>query len=291
MAVESFRELARTIEGEIGTNSVLTRRFVVTLSDDTLGGNPTDESTLLTALGLQTWGAAHPLSAGFQLRKVRLVEGYDGSPYHVEAIAEYTVLKPNDLLAPTARAAEWKFETVGGQEVAALSYYDGSTRRALTNSAYDFFQGLTVEESSVKATVTKNTEAFPSGVFAANNCVNSASYLGCDTHTLKVTGITTEKIYESYNNTNYAYWRWTASMTYRSTGWNLQLPDVGYNFISGGQKRRAMVFDFQNAEWVASPNPVGLDGSGGQTLGAPAILVRRIYPEANFSSLFGAVPT
>lgn len=291
MAVESFRELARTIEGEIGANSVLTRRFVVTLSADTLSGNPTDESTLLTALGLHVWGAAHPLSAGFQLRKVRAVEGFDGSPYHVEVIAEYTVLKPNDLLAPTAREAEWKFETVGGQEVAALSYYDGNTRRPLTNSAYDYFQGLTVEESVVKATVTKNTTAFPSGVFAANNHVNSAEYLGCAVHSLKIIGITTEKIYESYNNTNYAYWRWTASMNYRATGWNLQLPDVGFNFIAGGQKRRAMVFDFQNAEWVASPNPVGLDGTGGQTLGAPEILVRRVYPETSFSSLFGAVPT
>jgi len=59
---------------------------------------------------------------------------------------------------------------------------------------------------------------------------------------------------------------------------------VGFNFIAGGEKRRAMVFDFQNGEWIASPNPVGLDGSGGQTLGAPAILTRRVNPRADFST-------
>jgi len=52
-----------------------------------------------------------------------------------------------------------------------------------------------------------------------------------------------------------------------------------------------MVFDFQNSEWVATANPVGLDGNGGQTLGAPAILNRRICPEKDFSSLFGTAPS
>jgi hypothetical protein len=48
-----------------------------------------------------------------------------------------------------------------------------------------------------------------------------------------------------------------------------------------------MVFDFENSEWIASPNPVGLDGSGGQTGGAPAILNRRVCPAGNLTSTFG----
>jgi hypothetical protein len=65
---------------------------------------------------------------------------------------------------------------------------------------------------------------------------------------------------------------------------------VGFNYIANNQKRRAMVFDFENAEWVAAPGPVGLDGSGGLTLGAPAILVRRVHREVDFNGFFGTPP-
>jgi hypothetical protein len=72
----------------------------------------------------------------------------------------------------------------------------------------------------------------------------------------------------------------------------LFLPDVGWNFIDGGQKRRAMVFDFQNGEWVASANPVGLNGSGGMNFtNFPFINERRVCEEVNFSPLFGTPPT
>jgi len=80
------------------------------------------------------------------------------------------------------------------------------------------------------------------------------------------------------------YFATTATLAFRQSGHNLLIPDVGFNFIAGGEKRRAMVFDFQNGEWIASPNPVGLNGSGGQTLGAPAILTRRVNPRADFST-------
>jgi hypothetical protein len=96
---------------------------------------------------------------------------------------------------------------------------------------------------------------------------------------------------EEFGGAIVSYWQATAELHYRQSGHNLQLPDVGWNFISGGQKRRAMVFDFENSEWIASPNPVGLDGSGNLTGGVPAILNRRVNPEANFATLFGTPPT
>jgi hypothetical protein len=65
---------------------------------------------------------------------------------------------------------------------------------------------------------------------------------------------------------------------------------VGWNFIDGGQKRRAMVFDFKNSEWVASPNPVALYQGNINVTGRPDILPRRVNPEANFASLFPEIP-
>jgi hypothetical protein len=49
-----------------------------------------------------------------------------------------------------------------------------------------------------------------------------------------------------------------------------------------------MVFDFENAEWIATSNPVGLDGNGAQTFGAPAILNRRVFPQSDLAALFGS---
>ena len=49
--------------------------------------------------------------------------------------------------------------------------------------------------------------------------------------------------------------------------------------------------DFENGEWIPSANPVGLNGSGAQTGSYPAILERRVLPEAAFTGLFGSPPS
>jgi len=172
-----------------------------------------------------------------------------------------------------------------------LFYYDGGTRYPLTNSANDYFPGLMTQESIVRATVQKNFASFPTSWYTANNSVNSDGYLGAPAGALRVGGIATNYVTEVFGTSEVSYWSSTATILYRESGHALRLPDIGWNFIDGGQKRRAMVFDFQNSEWVASPNPVGLNGSGAQTGGAPAILVRRVNPETSFVSIFGAAPT
>jgi hypothetical protein len=51
-----------------------------------------------------------------------------------------------------------------------------------------------------------------------------------------------------------------------------------------------MVFDFENGEWVASANPVGLY-LGEQVSGQPDVLPRRVNQVANFTTLFGTPPS
>ena len=292
MAIVSTKELARTFSQEIAKAATLKRRWVCVLSDDTLSSPPT-ETALIAATTGGDWGVSHPGLSSWKLRKVEITEGFEGSPYHVEVVAEYGVVQANELLTPVNRAAVWSFEASAG-DFPALYYYSGSgngTTYPLTNSAYDYFPGLMTQESLVRATVQKNFAALPASWFALNNHVNSDTYLGCAPGTLRVAGIATNRVTEVFGAAEVSYWNATATIAYRQSGHALQLPDIGWNFISGGQKRRAMVFDFQNSEWVASPNPVGLDGSGGQTGGQPAILVRRVNPEAAFLAVFGAAPT
>lgn len=301
MPIQSVNELARTFEAELGGTYKAVRTWAVTLADTTLQGNPSTLTEVLShpAIALSNFGVAHPdisnSSVGF--RKATVTERFQDSPYHVQVVAEYGVITSNDLLNPTARASEWTFESQPA-EVPALYYWDGNTRRPLVNSANDFFQGLTTLEQLVRVTVKKNYTDFdaangPLDLMAATNKINSGEFLGCDPHTWKVAGVNTSYVTEIYNAVAYSYWATTSELQFRQSGWNLQLPDVGWNFIdqASGQKRRAMVFDFQNGEWVASPNPVALNGSGGQSSSFPAILARRVYEEANFSELFGSPPT
>ena len=289
MGVASFKELSRKAEYEVGQPRKLTREWVCVLTDDTLTGSPLYEPDVFTAIGVDL-GSTHPTYTGYRLRKMTLTEGFDGSPYHVHLVGEYGIITANELVSPLSRSPVWEFDSQPG-EIPALTYYDGSTLRPLTNSAYDYFPGLVTQESTAVAKVSQNFSTFPSAWYGAMNCVNNGIYLGCPTHSIKVQKVTVTTAREEFGDGIVSYWTATAELHYRQSGHNLQLPDVGWNFIEGGQKRRAMVFDFENSEWVASPNPVGLNGAGALTLGVPAILNRRVNPEVNFASIFGTPPT
>ena len=306
MAIRSVVELPREFEQEIGRPPIARRRWVCNLSDDTLS-NPMSDPDFVRATASPdlTFGNYHPNWTWLRLRKVNVAENYESDPYKGLVTAEYGVITPDEATEPHLRSPVWSSEA-GSAEVPVLYYFDGAgnnTLRPLTNSAYDYFQGLTTQEAIVKTRVRRNfgipptqispgiNSAYPQTLMNAINHLNNGTYGGNAAHTYKCTAVQTALTYEAYGAAIYQYWDTTAELTFRQTGWNLQLPDVGFNFIASGQKRRAMVFDFQNGEWVASPNPVGLDGNGAQTGGAPAILVRRVLPEANFTTIFGAVPS
>ena len=312
--IVSHRELARTLESELGGRPIARRRWALNLSDDTLtNGGPPTPAQMLTHCGV-AFGSVHPDLAYLRARKITVNERFEDDPYRAEVVVEYGLITANDVATPTQRPAVWAFEA-RPSEIPALSYFHGNSpgavgegnnnRRPLTNSAFDYFPGLTTEESVVQIKIQKNfanlqTFNFQGGTInpesamswlSALNFVNNAVYLGCPAHTIKVAGVDVEYVGEEFNGSQVFFWATTATLVYRQSSHNLLLPDVGFNFLNGNEKRRAMVFDFKNNEWVASPNPVGLNGSGAQTFAEPAILNRRVYPEANLSSIFGTPPS
>lgn len=289
MSVHSWRELPRVNTHLIGASPEFQRRFVATLNTP-----DTDSSTIVQTIGA-THYSQHPEFPAARLYNVEVNEAYEGNRYWAEVVAQYKIpdaeSKDADLM-PWQRPDRWKFQTQG-VAVPALFYYDGSTQKPLTNSAGDYFEGLTVDEAQQKITITSNRQSFPSGLAAAvTNCVNESGYLGFAADCIKVQGISGEQVSESVNGQEVTYWKITSELLGRQTGWNLLLPDIGFNYVADVIKKRAYV-ENEEGEKIASANPVALNGSGGLKTGTdlPEILTRRVYKRIAMSSYFGTPPS
>jgi hypothetical protein len=287
MSVREWRELPRVNTQRIGESPQLERRFVATLN------NPdTPASTVITTIGC-TFGSVHPDVTFALCYEVEVNEAYEGNRYWHEAIARYAipdVQGRSAALLPWLRPDVWKFSTQG-VAVPALFYYDGSTQKPLVNSANDYFEGLTVDEAQQKITIQSNRQAFPSALAAAvTNTVNGGAYLGFAADCVKVQGISAEPAVELVNGQEARYWKITSELLARQTGWNLLLPDVGFNYLDGGVKKRATVKG-PDSEDLPSSNPIALNGSGALATGLPAILTRRVYRQVSMSQYFGTPPT
>lgn len=289
MSVHSWRELARTGTHLIGASPEFERRFVLTLNDP-----DTPPQRLVAATGA-FHNSQHPDYPWARCYDLQYNEQYEGNRYWVELVAKYKIPEGAEVdsdLLPWLRPDVWKFQTQG-VAVPALYYYDGSTQKPLTNSAGDYFEGLTVDEAQQKITIQSNRQSFPSDLAAAvTNCINDGAYLGFAEDCVKVQGISGEESVEQVNDEEVRYWKITSELLCRQTGWNLLLPDVGFNFIEGGVKKRAYV-EGPDSEKVASSNPIALNGSGGKQPGdtLPAILTRRVYKRINISTYFGTPPS
>jgi hypothetical protein len=284
MSTQAFYELPRSGEFRFGESPGLERRFVCKVTPGT------SFASLADAIGVDI-GSAHPEYRAVPCTSVDINEGYEGSQHHVEVVYRYEI--NDDILEninPLLRPDKWTFETQG-VAVPAFTYFDGGTQKPLTNSAFDYFEGLTVDEAQTKVVIEANRPNFPSALATTlTNAVNSDVFLGAGANFWKCQGITGELRRDLVGTRIIKYWKITTTLMYRQTSWNLLIPDMGFNFIGGGQKRRVMTFDFENSEWIPSPVPMGLNGSGAQTFGAPAILNRRVYRQANFNAFFGAPP-
>jgi hypothetical protein len=288
MAVTSVREVVgRGLTHEFGKAPSAERKFVCSLDDP---NTPTQD--IINAVGIAHL-APHPEYGFLYAINGTFNEG-SPTPFHAEATISYGVPQEEDRDAnPLTRQDIWSFST-SGAAVPAFFYYDGTTQKVLVNTANDFFEGAQTEEAEVRATIQGNRVNFPVGLAAqVTNCVNNATYLGAPPHHWKCAGISAAKVTEVVNDVEIKYWQVTSELVYRQSGWSLQLPNVGYNYLEGGQKKRAYVIDPDDGTTkIPCANPVALNTNGSmKTSGPPEILVRRVHKEVDFQSLFGTPPT
>lgn len=287
MAVVGWREVSgRSLTHRFGEPPTADRKFVVTLNNTA----PT-VTEVAGAIGIYH-GAPHPEYPFMTMTEAVMTEGTPSS-FHAEVTFKYELLDPDDRDPnPLARPDIWSFST-GGASVPALYYWDGEVQKPLVNSANDYFEGLTTEEGECRASISGNRLNFPlATAIAVTNCVNSDTYLGAPAHRWKCTGISGQQQIEMVNNVEVRYWSITTELVYRQTGWNLFLPDVGYNYLEGAlgleEKKRAFVLDPDTGEKIPCVNPVALDEGAMKAPGAlPDILERRVNREIGFSAYFG----
>lgn len=289
MAIIQGREvIPRTFSHKFGESPTAEIKYHVTTSA------PVPTQAVLDYIGI-FHGAPHP-EYGYLLCSQGDVNEIDR--HHVEVTYSYSVpaigtqdSDPN----PLGRADIWSFST-GGAAIPALAYFHGSGNgdvRALVNSAYDFFEGAMTEEAELRCTISGNRAAFPVGVAASvTNCVNLDAYLGAQPYQWKCQGISGQQQVEVVNGVEIKYWSVSVELAFRQSGWRLMLPNVGWNYLEGSQKKRAYVLDSESGERVASSNPVALNSNGSlKSPGtAPDILYRRVHREVNFAPLFGTPP-
>ena len=287
MAIISYREvIPRTASHKFGESPTAERKYIVTVDE------PTPTQNIINAVGI-LHASAHP---EFSYLKCLNIQVTETDRHHAEITYSYELPKQEELDPnPLARPDVWSFST-GGSQVPALVYYDGSgnsNKKPLQNTAKDFFEGLTTLEAEVRASISGNRATFPlANAAAVTNSVNSSSYLGGAAHTWLCAGISGQQATEVVNDVELRYWQITVELVYRASGHDLLLPNVGWNYLEGGEKKRVWVKDPESGEKVASGSPRALTTAGGlkDDDQEPDILTRRVYPEADFSNYFGTPP-
>lgn len=286
MGVVSFRETTgRSLTHQFGESPTAERRFIVTLDS-----TDTPTQAIINAVGV-THLAPHPEYGYLRMTNATATEA-SPTPFHAEVTLSYSVPEQEEQDPnPLARPDVWSF-SVSGAAVPAYYYFDGNTKKVLVNSANDFFEGATTDESEVRATIQSNRPAFPLALAAqVTNCVNSDAYLGAPQYHWKCAGISASQATEVVNDVEVRYWQITAELIYRQSGWPLLLPDVGYNVIEDGEKIRGYVLDPEDKTTrIPCASPIALNPDGTKRDGAPNILTRRVHRAIAFAGLFGQPP-
>lgn len=289
MGIVAYREvLPRTVQHRIGEAPNAERRFVVTLDD-----TATAHQAVISAIGIGH-GSAHPEYSLLAMTDATLNENA-GSPYHVEIVYRYEFIPSDELEQnPLLRPDIWSF-SVGGAKVPAIYYYgDGDAVRPLTNAAGELIENLTTEEAEVRATITGNRASFPLQLAAfVANTLNNGPYLNGKSFTWKCAGIGGQQAVEVVNEVEVRYYQITTELVYRASGWPLILPDVGFNYLEAGQRKRAWV-EFRDEEGVVTRVPaanavaLAADGRMLPPGNPPRLLVRRVNRSVDFSQYFGS---
>jgi hypothetical protein len=290
MAVLSYREvLPRVLSHKFGEAPTAEIKYVCTLD----GATATQQ--IINAVGI-FHGAQHPEFSYLFCTNVAVNET---DSFHAEVSYSYETPKDRET-NPLSRKDVWSF-SVSSAAVPALFYYHGESGNAdirpLVNAAGDFIEGAQAVEGEIKASISGNRAAFPLAIAASvTNSINSSPYLGGAAYTWLCQGISGQQQTEVVNGVEVNYWSVSVELVYRSSGWIMKLPHVGWHYIESGQKRRCWAYAGEpgSSEKVDASSPQALTSTGNMKYpggeGVPDQLLRRVHQAIAFAPYFGTPP-
>lgn len=266
----------------------------------TLDGEATRQQLVLDAVGYSL-GSTHP---EFSYLECNGIEVTETDRWHAEVSLSFGVRPPQQEepgQVPWALPDVWTFSTGTGQAV-CTTYYPIQNNNVigapLMNKANDAYEGITMAEPELKATITGYRQLFPaSDATRLTGAINDAFFVGGSANTWQCAGISGTPEQTVIDGQLSEFWQITVELIYRRSSHNLFLPNAGLNYLENGvagKKRRCWVVT-EDGEKVASAGPMALADNGDiKQIGAgpypPDILSFRIYPEENFSQWFGTPP-
>jgi hypothetical protein len=288
MAVVSTRELGRSFSHRFGESPTAQIRIAFLLD----GATPTQS---IISSGGYVHGTPHPEYAYMLCTDGQVTES---SAYQAEAVYSFATPAVGTAgfeASPLARDDVWSFST-SGVAVPTFRYYNGTGNadiKPLVNSAGDPIEGAQAIEGELRLTIAGNRATFPAAnAIAVTGALNADSYLGAAPYQWQCLGISGQQTTEVVNGFQVTYWQVAAELSYKQSGYQLYLPNAGFNYLDGGVLKRATVKGPPpDNDDIPSASVVKLTAGGAiQTSGDPIILQRRVNPAVNFATYFGTPP-
>lgn len=262
MSVLGFREVVpRTFEHKLGGSPTAGRVYIATVDE------PTPASVVIAAIGI-SHGASHPDHTTLTCDGISLDET---DRHHVTVTYSYGIPDPDDPggggdQPPWLQPDTWSFSTTNSS-VACTTYYprglgDGNVPVPLKNTAGDVIGGLTRAEGELRISISGSRLALNlQQVKRYINTINKTAWCGFPKHTVQCVAISATPARLEWQGVVLDYWQISTELLYRSTTHNLCIPNVGWNVIINGKKKRAWCY--VDGEKVPTPHPVALNVDGG----------------------------
>lgn len=260
-----------------------------------LDGQPTAERVFLntphatgSSVSIPALGSAHPENNALKALQTSEETRYDGDPEQTLTTVTYGVnAAPCESDPdPLNRCDRWTVST-GLTSVAVYRWNNLGTYQPLVNSAGDYLPGHQGQQPEARLTLHANRSTFPMNYLLTTNKINNATWKTANARAWLCAGMRAEKKSELVGTQVISYYEVAVDFIYNDNLWQLYVPDVGLYYLDGGVKRRCYVED-HNGNYVPASSPVPLNADGSmKASGDPNILIRPIYAEANFTSIFG----
>jgi hypothetical protein len=244
------------------------------------------------------WREVYPDDANAFLVESNVSQDGD-SAFHYKVTFQYRYLDESEKI-PWRRPAVFSFS---GSLASAPCFWhypnegDNNTKQVIVNTAKDPLSGLDRDEGEFNVTISYNQKPpfYYDKAQLYVGAINSDVWSGGQPKTWKCQSITANRKTETIpgNDPNsqapvkVIYYETSITCAYRSTGWDLQTWNVGFNEIKSGKRSKILA----GGDPVSEPAALNANGTQKTPGQPPDLLTFRIYRTLPFVGTFYQIPT